>query len=329
MGLLVVNPNSVFDRTITVEAMVLGAVMRTLDVELTAGGKGINVARVLRAFGVPATLLVAVGAEDSARYRRLLAAEGAAEARLIEIPGDVRIASIYLERESPRVTVVNDSGDAVSAETWAGVHESAIAQVRSGDIVLCMGSFPTGVSADAVRDFVTAVGDVGGRILIDTAPQWLVGAIDGSPEVVTPNLHEAEAMFNSGSGLLLDAERWSYEETRDRALASAQRLHERGVTHAIVTAGASGVALSDVDGTRWHDAFETDAVSTVGAGDSFVAGLAIEWLQHPQSIDWDDAVLFGIATAAASCEQVRAGGVDPARAHVIHNTLVDREAVRS
>ncbi len=66
MALIIVNPNPVFDRTITVNELIPGAVMRTLNVELTAGGKGINVARVLRAFGRPAPLIIPTGAQDRA-----------------------------------------------------------------------------------------------------------------------------------------------------------------------------------------------------------------------------------------------------------------------
>jgi len=60
-----------------------------------------------------------------------------------------------------------------------------------------------------------------------------------------------------------------------------------------------------------------DVVSAVGAGDSFVAGLAARWhhdLESGRDVDWPAAVGFGVACASASCEVVRAGGVERSRA---------------
>lgn len=322
MGLLIANPNPVFDRTITVTELVLGAVMRALEVELTAGGKGINVARVLRTLGHQAPLLVAVGAEDAPRYCRLLNEEGA-DSIAVEVPGSVRIASIYREHATGRVTVVNDAGDTMSPSAWQHVHDSIVGRATTGDIVLCMGSFPPGVSPDAVRDLILGIRATGAQVLIDTAPYWLAGALEARPDVVTPNLHEAEAVLHTGSIDIMD-DTLSAAQTRDRAMAAATALCARGAAHAIVTAGAAGVAIADEHGPRWHDAFPITPVSTVGAGDSFVAGLAIEWART-ETPDWDEAVRFGIATSAASCEQVRAGGVDPERVQAIHEALLARE----
>jgi len=310
MGLLIVNPNPVFDRTITLDALVPGAVMRTLEVELTAGGKGINVARVLRALGRPAPLLIPVGIADRDRYRRLLDAEGA-EAWLIDVPGSVRIASIYLERTSPRVTVINDAGDPCTGQTWQRVIDDTGEHLRPGDIALIMGSLPPGLPRDALVPLIRRCRDVGAQVLIDTAPTWLGDALRAGPQVVTPNLDEALAVLRGGPAHTMDAE--EHPDVADRACRAAEQLRDRGADRAIVTAGAHGVAMSGTDGTTWTPAIAVDVVSTVGAGDSFVAGLADTWNANGDDVDWAAAVRFGVATSAASCEQVRAGGVDPAR----------------
>lgn len=326
MALRIVNPNPVFDRTISLHEFVLGSVMRTIDVEVTAGGKGINVARVLRAYGLPVHLVAVAGIEDALRYRHLLAEEGA-DPTIVEIPGKIRVASIYREMTSPRVTVVNDEGDPVSPAAWERVHRAIVGAVEPGDLVACMGSFPPGVDPSAVHRLVAEIRESGALVLVDTAPKWLSGALSGGPEIVTPNLHEALAVLGEGDILTMNDHEWTLEETRERALVSAEALRERGAARAMVTAGAAGVALADETGTAWHEAFPVEVVSTVGAGDSFVAGVAITWLEHQGDLDWNDAVRHGIATSAASCEQVRAGGVDPERARAIHSELLARAGV--
>jgi fructose-1-phosphate kinase PfkB-like protein len=77
-----------------------------------------------------------------------------------------------------------------------------------------------------------------------------------------------------------------------------------------VTVGELGVALAEGETVTWIPTVPTEVVSAVGAGDSFVAGLAIGLLD---GATWVAAATRGVATATASCEQVRAGGVDPSR----------------
>lgn len=320
MGILIVNPNPVFDRTITVEELVPGAVMRTVDVEVTAGGKGINVARVLRALGIPAALVLPVGREDRDRYTALLAQEGA-HATVVDVDGPVRTASIYLEQRRARVTVVNDAGHPMSPRDWADVRAGIVDAIAPGDIVLSMGSFPPGLEPACLADLVRDVHRAGARILVDANPAWLAASLEAGPDIVTPNVDEAEAALGLGTAHVMDADHPDRELVRARAEAAAAELRGRGAGCALVTAGSAGVAMAREGHVTWHPAFPVEAVSTVGAGDSFVAGFAASWARSGADLDWDAAVDAGIATAAASCEQVRAGGVDPARADEIARAL--------
>ena len=315
MGILIVNPNPIFDRTISIVELVPGAVIRTLDVELTAGGKGINVARVLRALGRPAPLLIPVGVDDLPRYADLLTREGAQFAT-VSVPGGVRTASIYLEQARSRVTVVNDAGSPMSPGDWSRVCAEVRGLVRPGDVVLCMGSFPPGLGPVALEELIDTVHACDGRILVDTAPEWLAAALAHHPDAVTPNLDEAEAALQAGSAHVMDAHDLDAATTRRRAEAAARALVARGAVRAFVTGGAAGVAMAHEDAVTWMPAFPVHAVSTVGAGDSFVAGLASEWVRDDttdHAVDWDRALRAGIAAAAASVEVVRAGGADAAR----------------
>lgn len=327
MRTLIVNPNPIFDRTITIVELVPGAVIRALDVELTAGGKGINVARVLRALGRPAPMVIPVGADDRARYESLLAGEGA-EFNVVEVPGGVRTASIYLEERSNRVTVVNDAGTEMAMSDWARVRDAVRGRVTSGDLVLCMGSFPPGLPTSALGELIDDVHAVGGRILVDSAPQWLAASLTHRPDIVTPNLDEAEAAIEGEAAHVMDSGDLAVETVRPRAERAALTLCDRGAAHALVTAGSAGVAVGGAFGVTWEPAYPVRSVSTVGAGDSFVAGLAFALAQVGDEgrdpdwgqVEWGPPVRFGVAAAAASCELVRAGG---AKADRIREILAD------
>jgi 1-phosphofructokinase family hexose kinase len=327
VAVLIFNPNPVFDRTITVREMIPGAVMRTLDVELTAGGKGINVARALRSFGDRAPVLIPVGAEDRDQYAGLLTREGA-DARIIEVDGPVRIASIYLEQVSTQVTVVNDEGHPMSNADWNRVHNGLLANVRAGDIVLVMGSFPPGLNPRNLTSLIEALHVAGAKVLIDVNPHWLAASLSAHPDVVTPNLDEAETALSETSAHVMDANAHDEGAARERAMKAALSLCERGARRAFVTAGPTGVAIAHAGEVSWLPAHRVEVVSTVGAGDSFVAGLAHVWAstEPADDVDWATAVRFGIAAAANSCENVRAGGIDPVRVEEIMESLREGSA---
>lgn len=288
-----------------------GAVIRAQGVELTCGGKGINVARALRALGSQALLVLPVGTRDRARYEQLLAAENLA-AEILPVTGGVRTATILLESETERVTVINESGEFEEPAQWREVIGRVLDTVHAGDLILVMGSLPSGLAPDALVDLVTGAQARGARILVDTAPLWLEPVVAIHPDVVAPNLDEAEACLGLTDARVMDSHALDDSTARARADSAARALVDRGAQIALVTAGGAGVAVATSDAHAWVPAVSVDVVSTVGAGDSFVAGFAHAW-QH-QGMSNDVAVLIdcvrsGVASAAASCEQVLAGGV--------------------
>ncbi len=320
--MLIVNPNPIFDRTIAVPAVVPGAVIRALDVELTAGGKGINVARALRALDESAPILLAVGSADIDEYRRLLQDEGA-DFEILAVSGHVRVATILREIDANRVTVVNEPGDTMAEAEWQSLCDAVAARISAGDRVLCMGSMPRGLPLTSLAALIAVVHQQGASILIDTAPEHLAAALPAVPDLVCPNVHEAEAALDSSEASVMDDA--DAVRSRARAEEAARQLCARGARRAIVTAGEAGVAFSDGTVTLWVDAPPVKVVSPVGAGDSFVGGLTHLWM-HGED-DWTRILQSGVAAASASCEQVLAGGVSGARYEELLAVLQSQERV--
>jgi len=113
----VFNPNPVFDHTSQIETLQPGSVIRTSNTNLTAGGKGINVARVLREFNCEHELLILVGETDESSYEELLKVEEATY-RLFSHAGRVRHANILIEETNKRITVINEQGGYASETAW-------------------------------------------------------------------------------------------------------------------------------------------------------------------------------------------------------------------
>ena len=200
---------------------------------------------------------------------------------------------------------------------WDAFVEFAADRVQSKDLVLVMGSLPAGLPADAAARLVRACHARGARVILDTAPTWLTSAMSAHPDLVAPNIHEAHAAVTSSATSVFDDSTVDDARARAEAMELAGRCAEKTTRMVCVTAGSAGVAFSGGDERGWIDAPSVDVVSAVGAGDSFVAGLAARWhhdLESQRDVDWPAAVGFGVACASASCEVVRAGGVERSRA---------------
>jgi 1-phosphofructokinase len=317
--MLIVNPNFTIDRTIPLDVMVPGSVHRTGAAVATPGGKGVNVARVARAFGRPGILVGFLPSTSAAELAMLAAGEGAELAR-VPIVGIVRAASVFLER-SGRVTVFNEPGPTVEEGDWSRLLGEVERRATGQRTVVCSGSLPPGSPADGYARVVRAALRVGLRSVVDATGEVLASALPAQPDVVSPNLAEAETLvFGPG----IEGVEPAGDDVVQRAAEAARGLVARGARHAIVSAGSHGAAFSDGRETAFCPAPEVSVVSPIGAGDSLVGGL-VHALEEGQS--FGDSVRFALAVASASCEQPVAGAVDVSRARELAARLRTRPLV--
>jgi fructose-1-phosphate kinase PfkB-like protein len=222
---------------------------------------------------------------------------------------------------------------------------------RSGGVsdgpVLCSGSLPPGAPADGYARVVAAAHRAGREVLVDASGEPLALAAAAGADLLCPNLSEAESVLAGVSGSGADrrgsaqpnsaqpnsaapnsAQRNHAEPVDDRgadvphrAAAAAAGLRERGARWAAVTAGSAGVAIAGPGTQLWLPVVPVSVRNPIGAGDSFLAGVATARLA---GADWPDAVRRGLAAGSASVEQDRAGMLDPARVSELERLTGDR-----
>jgi 1-phosphofructokinase family hexose kinase len=304
--MLIVNPNFTIDRTIPLDVMVPGAVHRTGQATPSLGGKGVNVARVARAFGRHGVLVGFMPSTSAAELAMLAAGEGA-ELAGVPVAGSVRVASVFIEG-SGRVTVFNEPGPTVGEDDWSRLLSEVERRASGQQTVICSGSLPPGSPVDGYARVVDAARRSGLRSVVDSTGEVLANALTAHPDVVSPNLAEAETLV---FGSAIEGVEPEGEQVVQRAVEAAQGLVDRGARHAIVSAGSHGAAFSDGSETAFCPAPEVSVISPIGAGDSLVGGL-VHALEEGQS--FAGAVRFALAVASASCEQPVAGAVDVSRA---------------
>jgi fructose-1-phosphate kinase PfkB-like protein len=213
--------------------------------------------------------------------------------------GEARAASIVLER-SGRVTVLNEPGSTIGQEDWRAF-EAAVAERLSGHrFLVCIGSTPPGSPPDAYGRLVRLARDRGVSSLVDASGESLANALEAGPDLVSPNLAEAEGIL-AGAVSQPAAER--SPEVKDRALDAAAAMVTRGAAAAVVTAGA-GVAVGGPSEPRWIDAPRVTVRNPIGAGDSLVGGL-VGSLERGDN--FREALALGVAAASASVETDQPG----------------------
>ena len=302
---LVVTPNTCIDVTTWLPTLAPGSVSRAARTVATAGGKGVNVCRTLRALG-DTPRLVGLSARSDPRLAHLLAEEGC---DFLPVPhrGQTRLAMIFLE-DSGRVTVVNGRGP--EPDEWD--HDALLATItteldmRTPSAVLCSGSLPPDVPPTLYGEVVIAGHRRGVPVHVDAAPAVLGATLPSEPDLVSPNVGEVEALLHGRTDEHVEEEG---DDLQDRCVTASRELHARGARRAVVTAGSHGAALTTAGGSWWVEAVGVRVVNPIGAGDSFLAGTA-----HALTHGADDlaAVRYGMAVAAAAVQHERGGMLDPA-----------------
>lgn len=311
MVAVIVSPNLTVDRTVPVDLLVPGAVLRPGRAVVTAGCKGLNVGRSLAALGASGTLLGFLPRTDVQLVQRLFDPEPVPLVG-VEVDGELRVATIYLE-DSGRVTVLNEPGPQVNEADWQRLADAVDNQLGGHDhpLLVCSGSLPPGAPDDGYGRLTAIARRHGAPAVIDAARDVLISSLASEPDLVTPNLAEAEAALGWTTGEPVTDARTDVTDVAERAQVAVRAMCAAGARTAVVTAGSAGAAFGDRRDVRWIRGVNVTVRNPIGAGDAFVGGLVHALGRGEDTLS---AVVRGLATASASCEQERAGGVDPARA---------------
>lgn len=277
---LTLNPS--LDYMMPVRQLRTGATNRSEGEQIRIGGKGINVSILLRRLGVENLALgIAAGFTGEELLRRM-DEKGIRHAFLMGGEGFTRINVKLL---SEKETEINGSGPVIGeAEVEALFRQ--IAEIRSGDFLIISGSMPRGVSADFLNRLLQQAVQQGAEIVLDISGPALLEALQYHPFLIKPNQHELEEIL----GVSIP--------NREQALLHGKKLQELGARNVLISMGAEGAVLLDEQGGVYSKkAPDGLLVSSVGAGDSMVAGFLAGWIQ---SHVYDQAFCMGLAAGSAS-----------------------------
>jgi len=292
--ILCITPNPAVDRTLTVPGIRLGEVSRAAHALVAAGGKGLNVARVARAFGAEARCAGFLGGHSGRLVAELAGREGLCGG-WTWIDGETRTCVIIVDPRGGEATVINEVGPEVTPEDWARLTAQVLREAETAEHVCLSGSLPPGSTTESYATLLRGLRDAGRTVWVDTSGVALAAAL--TVETVGIKVNGAEAGAIVG---------WAIETTTD-ALTAARELHERTGAPVALTLGELGAVLVSETGS-WHARPPAlKIVSTVGSGDAFLAGLVVALAEGATE---PEALRRAVAAGAANARSIGGGRFD-------------------
>ncbi|WP_255771475.1 1-phosphofructokinase family hexose kinase [Pseudarthrobacter sulfonivorans] len=310
------NPS--LDRTVALPGpLERGEVQRAVSVSQESGGKGVNVSRALCASGLETIAVLPGGDSDP-----VLAGLHHDKVPFAALPIDEPLrTNVALTEPGGVTTKINEPGPTLSVDEQEALVSLLLERARGASWVVLAGSLPPGFPADfyatvAQRLRSTADG-AAPRIAVDSSGKPLAAAISGGsagmPDLLKPNAEElAELAAAAGYATALTAE--ELEADPEAAAAAAAAVVRSGVGAVLATLGSKGAVLVTADGAWLATHPPVAAVSTVGAGDSSLAGYL---LAHGRGAAPADCLRQAVAHGAAAASLP--GSTVPA----VHQTTPD------
>ena len=295
--IITVTLNAAIDKSLSVPSFQLGRRHRTVERRALAGGKGVNVARMLKTLGQP---VIATGFQGGPTGTQIVAqlSEESILHDFVRIHEESRTNTAVLDPTTGEQTEINEQGPTIDPDELEQFREKLLYLARGAAIVVFAGSLPRGVEPDFYAQLVRAMHKLDVMTIVDTDGEALRLAVRAEPDVVSPNVVEAEELVGH-----------EFNDDADHA-GAVREIVSLGARSAIMTMpdGCWGQMLTDGSPRVYRVTVPPqDSVATVGSGDAFLAGyIAARYRGSAPA----ECLSFGVACGAESTGRLGAGLID-------------------
>ncbi|WP_416422451.1 1-phosphofructokinase [Pseudomonas sp. App30] len=293
--ILTLTLNPALDLTVELNSLLVGDVNRSTAMHSHAAGKGVNVAQVLADLGHELTVAGFLGQDNALPFEALFKARGFTD-EFIRVPGETR-SNIKLAESGGRITDLNGPGAFVDDDAQAALLARLVQIAPGHDAVVVAGSLPRGISAQWLQALLEKLVGMGLKVALDTSGAALRAGLATQPWLIKPNTDELSEVF----GERID--------TPAQQAAVAKRLLAQGIANVVISQGALGVTWFSAQPTLQALPPTVDIASTVGAGDSLLAGMVHGLLSGSTP---EQALCTATAIAAMAVSQIGFGISDHA-----------------
>ncbi len=283
--IITVTLNPAVDHTLALHHLTLGDTNRVLDSRIDPGGKGINVSRVLQELQRE-SMASGLAPGSLGRFVEHSLLERGILCDFVHTRGQTRTNLTVVDESRHETTLLSYRGPEIDPRHVDTLQTKLRRYISSGDWLVVAGSIPPPIEAEAYEKLIELGRVAGAKTVLDADADALAAGLRGRPDLVKTNHHEAERLLD----VELDDEA-SLE-------SAAGEMRRAGAGTAVVTAGRRGAVAVTEDEVWWAWPPEVEVVSSVGAGDAFLAGML---LQLGDGAGMEEALRWGTAAGAAAC----------------------------
>ena len=255
---ITLNPS--LDKTIYVPKLTCNDTNRIQSVEVDAGGKGINCSRMLKELGADTKALAFLGG-DTGEFIRLVLQRDGVELVSVRTEKPTRTNICIEDLSGAPPTTLNERGGPVDHKELVELFERAKDIARESSFVAIGGSVPLGVNPDVHKVLIQIATNGGAKVVLDADGDAFVEGVKAKPFMIKPNRDEAERLLDT-----------TFESKTDVARA-ALKLSRQGIELVVISLGKQGAVVSYQDAIYDVVAPEVKPKSTIGSGDSLIAGV--------------------------------------------------------
>jgi len=249
-----------------------------------AGGKGVNISRALTVCGTENLPFVVLGEENGESFARAMSADGMTY-RTISVRGRIR-ENITIHTDNADETRISFAGFDAPADLLAQVENALADEIDGETVVTLTGRNPSGVGIEETKAMLRRFAEKGAKIVIDSRSFSLSDLVEMKPWLIKPNQEEISAYLGREI------------ESLDEVIEAAKKLHEGGMANVMISLGSKGALLVSDEGIFSAKPPKIEALSTIGAGDSSIAGFLAA---SSEGLGAKDALCRAVAYGTAAC----------------------------
>lgn len=288
-----ITMNVSVDRKYVVENSQVGAVNRVKECIATAGGKGLNVTRIIHAMGEKVIAGGIVGG-NLGRYVCDQLEKQNIHHQFTHAQGETRCCINICDTLTGIQTEYLEPGMVVTETEMQDFLNDYRELCESCDVLTMSGSLPKGLATDTYAKLIALAKAYGRPVLLDTSGEALIQGIQAKPYFIKPNESEVNGLYPCNINVM------------DEVAQGAKKLVENGIDRVVVSMGKQGALLACKEGVFRGKPPAIKAVNTVGCGDSMTAAFAIAAEKNMTPVE---SMRYAIAVSAASALHPETGGV--------------------
>ncbi|WP_026883245.1 1-phosphofructokinase [Clostridium akagii] len=308
---ITVTLNPAMDKTLTIDNFTIGDVNRVIGLRYDIGGKGINVSKVLKNFGVESICtgflggILKNGFELELRKREI-------KNSFINISQETRTNTKIVDQLNGTFTDVNEPGPNISEIEMDEFLIKFKSLCQDDDIVVLSGGVGPSIEKDIYRKLIKIAKGKGAFVILDADGELLKEGIKENPDVIKPNDHELELLLNKTI------------DTEEKMILEAKKIIDGGVGSVLISMGHKGAMYITKNNSLYCNGLKVPVKSTVGAGDSMVAALVYSKINKFSN---EDTLRYAAAsgTAAVCLEGTEACNLDQVNEFIPRFNIENKE----